>query len=462
MANAVRASLLRALPAGDLESDLELIEKRDGGITSLIRRCGPLTNVMSNFERTAAQKREREARPLISRGLTVIVWLPERLGSVETAYLGGLFKDMVTGLRSQLSAEGVSDDLSLSLMRDARKADFFCGYLLAVRQGLTSPSFISRGIGKIEVPKIVNDYGQMILSGAPIRYEHLERARLGAVAKRSCDSQAWAEKFIVINGKDVRFENENVVNLLLSALKVKNIVKHLFTYISSGTSLGVFNANHIIATELYDADLFNVLVGDPLREKISTEAFLKMFEKIVLTVKELHSHGIMHGDIKLDNVFLKNGEPFLGDFDCAGEKGRFYSATNWSAPPELIGPSRDKIAHTIWNSSAALSPEMDVWALGCMLFAGFSREKYPFELELLKSEDVYDQGIVDEAWKYSLLEDEYYACEESEKYGEWVYKILSGCFKVDPEKRITLDALLDKLHSHPVFKDHPEASSDAT
>lgn len=43
----------------------------------------------------------------------------------------------------------------------------------------------------------------------------------------------------------------------------------------------------------------------------------KTLKEIAETIQQLHGHGIVHGDIKPDNILLKNGEPILIDLGCS-------------------------------------------------------------------------------------------------------------------------------------------------
>lgn len=84
--------------------------------------------------------------------------------------------------------------------------------------------------------------------------------------------------------------------------------------------------------------------------------------KIILGVKSLHKQGVIHRDIKLDNILLdKNMNPKLIDFGISS----FYD------PQVLIydtGGTPAYLAPEVIKAEGKITPKSDVWSLGVLLY----------------------------------------------------------------------------------------------
>eukprot|EP01114_Cavostelium_apophysatum_P005410 TRINITY_DN1635_c0_g1_i1.p1 TRINITY_DN1635_c0_g1~~TRINITY_DN1635_c0_g1_i1.p1 ORF type:complete len:642 (+),score=120.86 TRINITY_DN1635_c0_g1_i1:150-2075(+) len=113
-----------------------------------------------------------------------------------------------------------------------------------------------------------------------------------------------------------------------------------------------------LVMELGERSLGKLIANGPLSE---VEA-RRYFEQIANAVKYCHQRGVIHRDLKLDNVMLdKEGNCKLIDFGLSNfmETGKMRSTfcgTPAYAPPEMILGKR------------YTGPEVDVWSLGIVLF----------------------------------------------------------------------------------------------
>jgi len=122
--------------------------------------------------------------------------------------------------------------------------------------------------------------------------------------------------------------------------------------------------------------------GESLPRSLDEPKSLQLFCKILLGLEHLHKKNIVHGDIKLENVFLdSHGEPLLGDFGLAryfesGTKTYFAQGTlHYCAPESILQKDIE-------------GPEVDIWSMGIMLYIMlFGR--YPFygatEVDVLRA-----------------------------------------------------------------------------
>lgn len=151
-------------------------------------------------------------------------------------------------------------------------------------------------------------------------------------------------------------------------------------------------------------------------------------------VEYLHGQGIMHRDLKLENMLLENGNVKLSDFGCAtfchsdirrgGARHRAHCTTtcgspNYIAPEMLRCPTYD----------AALA---DVWSCGVILYALLTGH-LPFAV----ADDVNDQGNA-HLFKQIVVG----RFEKPDGMSSACEHLLSGVLQVDPAVRYSVDSIL--------------------
>lgn len=166
------------------------------------------------------------------------------------------------------------------------------------------------------------------------------------------------------------------------------------------------------------------------RRKRLTEMEVKCYlAQMILGLKYLHQHKVIHRDLKLGNLFLSDKmEIKIGDFGLAaklefdGERKRTICGTpNYIAPEVLDG----KQGH---------SYEVDVWALGVIAYT-IIVGKPPFETSDVKT-------------TYRRIRMNSYTFPENLSLSDPIKNLISSILVIDPTKRPSLDDLLE----HPFFK----------
>jgi protein-serine/threonine kinase len=104
-------------------------------------------------------------------------------------------------------------------------------------------------------------------------------------------------------------------------------------------------------------------------KRLSPEQIRVVAAQIIEALSYLHSKGIVHGDLKAENVLVnKNGHIKLCDFNLSGTSALLSKSVqgtiNYIAPEIIAGKGR--------------SPLSDFWALGVLIYLMCYR-KYPFE-----------------------------------------------------------------------------------
>lgn len=165
------------------------------------------------------------------------------------------------------------------------------------------------------------------------------------------------------------------------------------------------------------------------RRKRLTEIEVQCYASQLLKgLKYLHSHRVIHRDLKLGNLFLNDKmELKIGDFGLAtklefeGEKKRTVCGTpNYIAPEILDG----KTGH---------SYEVDTWSFGVILYT-LLIGKPPFETQDVKT-------------TYKRIKMNAYSFPETIQISEAAKNLISDILVTDPSKRPSIDT----IHAHDFF-----------
>ncbi|KNZ75856.1 Serine/threonine-protein kinase MARK2 [Termitomyces sp. J132] len=188
----------------------------------------------------------------------------------------------------------------------------------------------------------------------------------------------------------------------------------------------------VIATESYiwivtelcsGGELFDYLVE---KGRLSEEETRLIFGQLCLAVAYLHGRGIVHRDLKLENVLLdERCRVKLGDFGFTREyeKGSFmetFCGTTGYASPEMLEGKKYQ------------GPEVDVWSLGIILYCLLTGT-LPFDDD--------DEGVMRQMIIEADFEDPDWLSIESRN-------LIKGILQKDVSARLTIPQIL----SHDWFK----------
>ena len=191
----------------------------------------------------------------------------------------------------------------------------------------------------------------------------------------------------------------------------------------------------IVAFEHYFEDTENVYIlleicqnqtlNDLLkRRKRLTEVEVQCYiVQLIKALKYLHSHRVIHRDLKLGNLFLTDKmELKVGDFglatklDFEGERKRTVCGT-----PNYIAPE-------ILDGKAGHSYEVDIWSLGVIIYT-LIIGKPPFETRDVKT-------------TYKKIKMNSYSFPETAIISEAAKNLITQILVTDPSKRPSLDQIL--------------------
>ena len=106
------------------------------------------------------------------------------------------------------------------------------------------------------------------------------------------------------------------------------------------------------------------------QRKVSADELLSIAKKLASALKTLHENGLIHRDVKPDNIFFRKGEIVLGDIGLVAKQENAASAG-----------SRGFLAPELLNEKGKPSPYTDCYAFAKTLYcalSGESPEKFPF------------------------------------------------------------------------------------
>uniref|UniRef100_A0A7E4ZWW3 Cyclin-dependent kinase 7 n=1 Tax=Panagrellus redivivus TaxID=6233 RepID=A0A7E4ZWW3_PANRE len=218
-----------------------------------------------------------------------------------------------------------------------------------------------------------------------------------------------------------------------------------------------------IVMDFMETDLERLIV-DRQNTIISTAQIKNMTIQLLLGLEHLHTHWILHRDLKPNNLLLNSaGRLKITDFGLArffGSPGREYShlvVTRWYRAPELLFGAR------------SYSTGIDIWAVGCIIG------------ELLLRNPVFPgEGDIDQLVKICNVlgaptEDNWTDVTKLPNYMPFnvepafnlrtvfsaasndMLELISSCFKYDPKERCTATSALEMEY----FKSEPFPCHDS-
>lgn len=193
----------------------------------------------------------------------------------------------------------------------------------------------------------------------------------------------------------------------------------------------VMKLYEVLATETHIWMVSELCLGGELydylveRGTLSEPEARRVFGQLCLAIAYVHGRGIVHRDLKLENVLLdEKCNVKLGDFGFTREfEGKrlmetFCGTTGYAAPEMLAGRKYT-------------GEEVDIWSLGIILYALLAGA-LPFDDD--------DESVM----KAKILSGEY---EMPDYLSEEARDLLNGILKLEPTQRLSIKSIL----SHPWF-----------
>jgi serine/threonine protein kinase len=232
----------------------------------------------------------------------------------------------------------------------------------------------------------------------------------------TCDSVA-----IKIIEKD---QKSGVLENIRSEIEIMKFCNHdgIIKYIDHFEDL---NNIYIVEEYLKGGDLYNYYTTN-MKVRTCELKLKRLIQQIGLGLKYLHSYGIIHRDIKLQNILLTDtdDDPIvkIADFGLSKIMGATEKTSdclgtlNFSAPEVVLRQG--------YNN------KVDIWSLGVLIYFMIFNQ-LPFNDRERKK-----QNIVDNICKRELRID------QRSQISQDLYDLLTKCLEKDDEKRIDIEAFL--------------------
>merc|ERR1711892_483738 len=241
--------------------------------------------------------------------------------------------------------------------------------------------------------------------------EEIGRGWFGVVyaAERKSDGLEVAVKEV---SKDMDTLTNNNVPLEVALMQQVNDIPGVIKLLDYFDTTDSF---YIVMERFTSKDLFDFISEQgPLSEDVAKD----LFSQLVDTVSECHEKGVVHRDIKDENILIdiNTFKTKLIDFGSGANLEKVFQhfkGTRVYSPPEWI------------NSGTYTAEALTVWSLGILLYDMVCGD-IPFE-----SDDEICAGRL--VWFKQL------------NLSSQVKDLISGCLAIQPGKRITLD----QIQKHP-------------
>lgn len=273
--------------------------------------------------------------------------------------------DILQSLRSDVCKEECSSLLDALELTCFERFDFkyICGSLESDQYSSLpiSASTLTAFLGEIRQPTlkktVVSPAVPKAIATEDVVRRELGRGSFGVVQEVVRHGQLLARKklfSVVSSGKGL---SELVIRevCLLQAFDHPNIVKLMYVRLEASPQTTLY----IYMQSMQTLKFYNAL-SRHLEKKV---AFVySSIRQILLGLSYLHEHGVVHRDMKPENILVGNGQIRISDFGLArylttDESGVFVSGgvqTRWYRAPEVMLDLKE------------YTKAIDVWSVGCI------------------------------------------------------------------------------------------------
>ncbi|KAA6377217.1 MAG: putative NEK protein kinase [Streblomastix strix] len=317
--------------------------------------------------------------------------------------------------------------------------------------------------GNEDIDKRKGQKGEQIIIPIVPDFERnirLGKGSFGTVWLAKFTKQQKQTKIIQVALKEIDFyskdEKESVMKEVAIMLKLSQVVQKSAVSSSSYTHivepLGFFKSDDgnkaFLVMEYCSGGDMRKFIENMKQMKIQIEPKIawQVISQIIIAIDQLHSNGIIHSDLKPENIMLSEGNKVkLADFGLSRQlqAGREYTTNHGGTllyqAPELLKTTRTDQSSTKEKDQTSLSKivqttGIDIWAIGIMLFEMLAHH-HPF------IDNKQEGHLPTEEFIHRVVAEE--PAELPAKYPISMKNLIKGMLTKDPSRRISAEAILD-------------------
>ena len=257
----------------------------------------------------------------------------------------------------------------------------------------------------------------------------------GAFGKVNIGLNILAGRVVAIksfNKKELDKNGDNMKKILYETDLMKKLNHPNITKI-----LEVFEDDDYILITMEYINGGNLFSFVKKRRKLSEKTAKYLFKQIILGIQHIHSHKIVHRDIKLENILIDlNNNIKICDFGIGKiltyKKQLLYDkcGTPMYMAPEILLSSK--------NHGYEGYP-VDIWSAGISLYIMLSGT-LPFNLKNNESSSMDESSENNIELQYSIINNE---PKRIEKISDEARDLLNGLLNKNPNKRLTIEQILN-------------------